>query len=139
MKKTIMIMSIVMALAVLAGISEPLYASAIVPGGLGGAYAPVNSTTERGTAPAEENRLITTESVGANPDRAYLRVTQEYQSNNTIITAISGESTRGSTYYVFKGIMPDVCDKPNTRAYICYEVYGGTTYNAVAFYDLYIF
>ncbi len=101
------------------------------------AYAPFIGDTYMGTAPDEIGLLVSTVSVGQNPDNAYLRITREYQSNNSVIANTSRESSRGSTYYKYAGILPVVIDMPLTRTYICYEVRGGSTYDACVKYDVY--
>lgn len=127
MKQTRKLLSLVLALTIVASFAIPAFAAGIPKG-----YAPMTkSTTQNGAT------LTSTVNVGKNTDSAKLRIKQEVQSGSYKYQEQSGESSRGALTYSYTQILYHIKDYPPKTVYVTYEVYAGATYEAYACYGTY--
>lgn len=127
MKVTRKLLSMVLALVIGVSFAIPALAASILE-----KYAPMTKSTTR-----NGSYLTSSVTVGENNDSAKLRIKQEVQSGSYKYPVKSGESARGALTYSYTQILSYFIDYPPKIAYITYEVYAGTIYDAYACYETY--
>ena len=124
MKNTRKFLCLVLALIVFLSLALPAMASELHP-----AYVSCSGTTRQ-----NGSLLVSTARIGRNPDNALLRITQELQSGDYKYHPKSSESAPGVVSYTWDPAMFHLVDYPPNFAYVCYEVYGGNSFPAHAWY-----
>lgn len=81
--------------------------------------------------------MISTITVSKNPDKAALRIKQEFQSGSFKYPVVAGTSSRGALSYTLSGIIPNVVDYYPDTIYVTYDIFQGTDYGPYVWYMSY--
>lgn len=124
MKNTRKFLCLVLALIVFLSLALPAMASELHP-----AYVSCSGTTRQ-----NGSLLVSTARIGRNPDNARLRITQRLQAVGYTYKNKVSTSAPGVVSYTWDPAMFHLVDYPPNFAYVCYEVYGGNSFPAHAWY-----